>query len=55
MEFKLYHLFISESGTLNDPAEPYLNSDVQVETDIQSCVVESYYDPLNVDSDSDSV
>ena len=54
-------LFVSESGTLNDPAEPYLNSDLQMETDIQRGVVELYYDTLKAmdvysdfDSDADS-
>ena len=50
-------LFVSESGTLIDKAGPNLNSDVQVEKDIQRGVVEFYYDTLkamDVDSDSDA-
>ena len=50
-------LFVSESGTLIDKAGPNLNSDVQVETDIQRGLVEFYYDALkaiDVDSDSDA-
>ena len=50
-------LFVSESGTLIDKAGPYLNSDVQVGTNIQRGVVELYFDALkdmDVDSDSDS-
>ena len=36
-------------------AGPNLNSDVQVETDIQRGVVELYYDTLKADSDADSI